>query len=62
MRTVNLPTDLLRTFITVIEVKSHTRAADLLNRSQPAVSHETRSKSSKVLPQVFIVKVFLYRR
>ncbi len=38
MRTVNLPTDLLRTFITVIEVKSHTRAADLLNRSQPAVS------------------------
>lgn len=38
MRTVNLPTDLLRTFITVIEVKSHTRAAHLLNRSQPAVS------------------------
>lgn len=38
MRTVNLPTDLLRTFITVIEVKSHTKAAHLLNRSQPAVS------------------------
>ena len=38
MGTVNLPTDLLRTFITVIEVKSFTRAADLLNRSQPAVS------------------------
>jgi len=38
MRNVNLPTDLLRTFITVIEVKSFTRAADLLNRSQPAVS------------------------
>ncbi|MFK7835983.1 MAG: LysR family transcriptional regulator [Sulfitobacter sp.] len=38
MRSVNLPTDLLRTFVTVIEVKSHTRAADLLNRSQPAVS------------------------
>ena len=38
MRVVNLPTDLLRTFVTVIEVKSHTRAADLLNRSQPAVS------------------------
>ncbi len=38
MRIVNLPTDLLRTFVTVIEVKSHTRAADLLNRSQPAVS------------------------
>lgn len=38
MSTVNLPTDLLRTFITVIEVKSYTKAADLLNRSQPAVS------------------------
>ncbi len=37
MRTVNLPTDLLRTFITVIEVNSHTRAADLLHRAQPAV-------------------------
>ncbi len=38
MRNVNLPTDLLRAFVTVIEVKSYTRAADLLNRSQPAVS------------------------
>ena len=38
MRNVNLPTDLLRTFVTVIEVKSFTRAADLLSRSQPAVS------------------------
>lgn len=38
MRSVNLPTDLLRTFITVIEVRSHTKAAELLNRSQPAVS------------------------
>jgi len=38
MAIVNLPTDLLRTFVTVIEVKSHTHAADLLNRSQPAVS------------------------
>jgi DNA-binding transcriptional LysR family regulator len=38
MRTVNLPTDLLRTFVTVIEVKNFTHAADLLNRSQPAVS------------------------
>ena len=38
MANVNLPTDLLRTFVTVIEVKSFTRAADLLCRSQPAVS------------------------
>lgn len=34
----NLPTDLLRTFVTVIEVKNFTRAADFLGRSQPAVS------------------------
>jgi DNA-binding transcriptional LysR family regulator len=38
MPSINLPTDLGRTFVTVIEVKSHTRAADLLGRSQPAVS------------------------
>lgn len=38
MRSDNLPTDLLRTFVTVIEPKSFTRAADLLRRSQPAVS------------------------
>lgn len=38
MVNVNLPTDLLRTFVTVIEVRNYTRAADLLGRSQPAVS------------------------
>ena len=38
MRIVNLPTDLLRSFVTVIEVRNFTRAADLLGRSQPAVS------------------------
>ena len=38
MRSINIPTDLLRTFVTVIEVKNFTRAADLLGRSQPAVS------------------------
>ena len=34
----NLPIELLRTFVTVIEVKSYTHAADLLGRSQPAIS------------------------
>ena len=38
MGIVNLPTDLLRTFVTVIEVQNYTRAADLLGRSQPAIS------------------------
>ena len=38
MSLTNLPTDLLRTFVTVIEAGGYTRAGDLLNRSQPAVS------------------------
>lgn len=42
MPTVNLPTNLLRTFVTVIEVRNFTRAADLLGRSQPAVSLQVK--------------------
>ncbi len=38
MRNVNLPTDLLRTFVTVIEVESFTLAAGTLGRTQPAIS------------------------
>jgi len=34
----NLPTDLLRTFITVVDSGGFTRAGDLLGRSQPAIS------------------------
>lgn len=34
----NLPTDLLRTFITVIDSGGFTRAGELLGRSQPAIS------------------------
>ncbi len=38
MRAVNLPTDLLRAFITVIDLGGYTRAADALGRTQPAIS------------------------
>lgn len=38
MAQVNLPTELLRTFVTVIEVDSYTHAATLLGRTQPAIS------------------------
>ena len=38
MKIINLPTDLLRTFVTVVEVKGFTRAADILGRTQPAIS------------------------
>lgn len=34
----NLPIDLLRTFITISEVGGYTRAAELLGRTQPAIS------------------------
>ncbi len=34
----NLPTDLLRAFVTVAELKGFTQAAELLGRSQPAIS------------------------
>ena len=34
----NLPTDLLRTFVTVVELGGHTRAGAVLGRSQPAIS------------------------
>ncbi len=38
MSNTNIPTDLLRTLITISEVGGHTRAALLLGRTQPAVS------------------------
>lgn len=42
VRTLNLPMDLLRSFVTVIEVESYTRAAHLLGRTQPAISLQIR--------------------
>lgn len=38
MTVINLPTELLRTFITVIDLGGYTRAAEQLNRTQPAIS------------------------
>ncbi len=38
----NLPTDLLRTFITVIELGGHSKAGAVLGRSQPAISLQIR--------------------
>ncbi|KPL53506.1 hypothetical protein ABB55_15840 [Prosthecomicrobium hirschii] len=34
----NIPTDLLRAFVTVIDLKGYTRAGERLGRSQPAIS------------------------
>jgi len=38
----NLPMDVLRTFVTVIEFSSYTHASELLGRSQPAVSMQIK--------------------
>ncbi|MEP2642485.1 LysR substrate-binding domain-containing protein [Roseobacter sp.] len=38
MSQINLPTEVLRAFVTVIEVGSYTRAAEMLGRTQPAIS------------------------
>ena len=42
MRVINISTELLRTFITVIEVASFTRAAEILGRTQPAISLQVK--------------------
>ncbi len=39
---INLPTELLRTFITVSDLGGYTRAAEMLNRTQPAISLQMR--------------------
>lgn len=38
----NLPTDLLRTYIAVVELGGHSKAGALLGRSQPAISLQIR--------------------
>ncbi len=39
---MDLDVDLLRAFVTVVETRSFTRAAALLNRTQPAISLQIR--------------------
>jgi len=38
----NVPIDLLRAFVTVVDLGSYTRAAQALGRTQPAVSLQIR--------------------
>ena len=48
MSPLNLSTELLRTFITVIEVASFTRAAEILGRTQPAISLQVKRLEDSV--------------
>ena len=48
MGAVNLSTELLRAFITVIEVASFTRAAEILGRTQPAISLQVKRLEESV--------------
>lgn len=51
----NLPTDLLRTFVTVTELGGFTAAADWLGRSQPAVSLQIK-RLEQLLGQTLLVR------
>lgn len=56
MTAQNLPIDILRSFITVIDLDGYTRAANLLGRSQPAISLQIR-KLEQLLDCKLIVHV-----
>lgn len=50
----NLPTDLLRTFITVVELGGHSKAGAVLGRSQPAISLQIRRLEELVRSQLLV--------
>lgn len=49
----NLPTDLLRTFVTLVELKGFTATAEWLGRSQPAISLQIK-RLEKLLEQTLL--------
>lgn len=50
----NFPTDLLRTFVTVIDLDSYTRAGERLGRSQPAISLQLKRLQEMVGSALFV--------
>lgn len=50
----NIPTDLLRTFVTIKDLGGFTSAGELLGRSQPAISLQV-----KKLEEILNTKIFL---
>lgn len=56
MNRVDLPIDLLRAFVCVIDLGSMTRAAEALNRSQPAVSLQMRRLEELLEAKLIVFK------
>lgn len=51
----NMPTDVLRTFVTVVQIGGFTRAGELLNRSQPAISLQIK-RLEELLGQALLIR------
>ncbi len=52
----NLPTDVLRAFVTVIEVGGFTQAGEILGRSQPAISLQIK-RLEEMIGQKLLVRI-----
>ena len=52
----NVPTDLLRTFVTVVDLGSYTRAGEALGRTQPAISPFPGTRARRVKEIRWMVK------
>src|SRR5690606_37137452 len=50
----NIPTDPLRTFLAVIDLRSHTRAAEQLGRTQPAISLQMKKLQELLNVPLFV--------
>ncbi|WP_051201689.1 LysR family transcriptional regulator [Paracoccus aminophilus] len=49
----SIPTDLLRTFVTIIDVKGYTRAGDRLGKTQPTISAQIKRLQDLLGVQLF---------
>jgi len=49
----NIPTDLLRAFVTIIDLRGYTRAGEKLGRTQPAISQQMRRLQEQLDVQLF---------
>ena len=53
MANINLPTDLLRTFISIVDLGGYTKAAQVLGRTQPAISLQMSRLQTLLQCQLF---------